>query len=107
MSSDLQSELTTRKLLCVAAVNDTPRATDYAVALSNTRLVIIRRVDRATWEDHAVLATMVSEGDFVWAGLVYSDQLGTDWPGHIEAFHISELPRLIERLHALQREAAT
>lgn len=88
-------------------MKESPRATDYAVALSGTRLVVVRQVERATGEDHTVLATMISDGDFVWAGLVYSDQVGTDWPGDVEAFHLSEVSRLIERLHQLERSAAS
>lgn len=49
---------------------------------------------------------MVSQGDFAWAGLVYSHELAPDWPGRIEAFHIAELPRVIGRLKELQRADA-
>lgn len=102
MPNDLQSELTERNLRCVAAVNESPRATDYAVALSGTRLVVVRQVERATEEDHTALATMISEGDFSWAGLVYSGQAKADWSGDLETFHVSELPRLIDRLEQLR-----
>lgn len=83
------------------------RATDLAVALPGDRLIIVRCTETATSADRSALATMVAEGDFDWAALVYSDQSGTDWSGDVEAFHLSEMSRLIERLHELKRAAAS
>jgi len=100
--SDLQSELTKRNLRCVAAVNESQRGTDYAVALSGTRLVVVRRVEEATGEDHTALATMMAEGDFVWAGLVYCEREGSQAVGLIETFHLSEFDRLVSRLQKLR-----
>ena len=48
---------------------DTARATDVAVALETGRIAVVRCVERAVPEDHTALATMLTEGDFVWAGL--------------------------------------
>ncbi len=50
---------------------------------------------------------MVADGDFAWAGLLYTDQPGTNRPGEVEAFHRSDMPKLIERLHELKRAAAS
>jgi hypothetical protein len=55
-------------------------------------------------EDHTALATMLTEGDFVWAGLVYGEREGSDTVGLVETFHVSELDRLVSRLLEL-REA--
>lgn len=107
VAGDLQSDLTKHNLRCVATVKESPRATDFAVALSRTCLVVVRQVERATREDHLTLATMISQGDFVWAGLVYSDQAGTDWPGGVETFHLSDISRLIERLQQFKTPAAS
>lgn len=101
---DLHSELTAHDLSCVAAVYESPRATDHAVALSATRLAVVRRVDQATLEDHTALATMLAEGDFGWAGLVYGEREGSETVGLVETFHVSELDRLVSRLLEL-REA--
>lgn len=101
---DLHSELTAHDLSCLAAVNESPRATDHAVALSATRLAVVRRVDWATPEDHTALATMLTEGDFVWAGLVYAERAGSETVGLIETFHVSQLDQLVARLIEL-REA--
>ena len=91
----------------VASVREADRATDIAIAISRTRLAVIRCVQRVDLEDHAALATMVDDGDFSWAGLVYSSQRGMDRPEHVEAFHVSELPRLIDRLGQLRDPEAS
>ncbi len=88
-------------------VVDSNRVLDLAVDLGMQSLAVVRCVGWVADEDHTALATMVSQGDFAWAGLVYSSDLRTDWPGdNIEAFHVSDLPRLVERLQALQHGAA-
>lgn|GEM_PF-2305743 len=87
---------------CVAQVVDSDRATDLAVALSPARLAVVRCVDQATPEDHTALATMLTEGDFVWAGLVYGEREGSETVGFVETFHVSELDRLLARLLELR-----
>jgi hypothetical protein len=87
----------------LARVSESPNAVDFALALSPARLAVVRCVDNATPDDQTALETMVAERDFVWAGLVYSEQLTGKAPGGVEAFHVSELPRLIDRLEELQR----
>ena len=101
---NLHSELTAHDLRCVAAVNESPRATDHAVALSSTRLAVVRRVDRANREDHTAIATMISQGDFIWGAIVYSESALPDPLGLIESFHIDQLDELVARLTEL-REA--
>lgn len=82
-------------------------ARDLAVALGNDGLAMVRCVCRQSQRDHTALATMVAAGDFVWAGLVFSEYQQGDHPFPVEAFHVSELPRLIERLRSLQRAEAS
>lgn len=101
VSTDLHSELSANDLSCVATVCENSRATDHAVALSPTRLAVIRCVEHGTPADHSALATMLAEGDFVWAGLVYSKREGSEPIGLIETFHIDELEQLVARLREL------
>lgn len=91
-------------LIVCARVRTSDRATDLAIALSPTRLAVVRCVDQAKPEDHTALATMMAEGDFVWAGLVYGAREGAAAVGFVESFHLSELEQLAARLSAL-REA--
>lgn len=92
------------KFHCLACVNESERATDLALAIQPARLVVIRCVDRVCAADCAALATMLIEGDFVWAGIIFSEWEGSKPVGPIEAFHVSELDRLVTRLTKL-REA--
>lgn len=87
---------------CVAQIQDSDRVTDLATALSPGRLAIIRCSDHATGLDHTTLENMLADGDFAWAGMIYSSHLGADWQGRVEAFHISELPQMIGRLIELR-----
>lgn len=88
----------------LARVPDTARATDLAVAIDAGHLAVVRCVAEATPEDHTALATMLTEGDFVWGGLVYGEQDGSQTGGLVETFHVSELDGLVARLLEL-REA--
>jgi hypothetical protein len=94
--------LATGSIDLVARVVDSDRATELALSLSLTRLAVIRCVERASAEDHTALATMMAEGDFVWAGLVYGEREGSETVGLIETFHVSELDRLVSRLLELR-----
>ncbi len=96
--------LATASLRPVARVIACDRATDLALCLSPTRLAVIRCVEQIDQEDLAALATMVIEGDFVWAGLVYGEREGSETGGLVETFHVSELDKLVARLLEL-REA--
>lgn len=78
------------------------RATDLAIAVSAKRLAVIRCVDYAHPDDHTALATMICEGDFVWAGLVYGEREGSEAVGLVETFHVSELDQLVSRLLQLR-----
>lgn len=91
-------------LNAIATTIESDRATDLAIALSPTRLAVVRCVYQAKPEDHTALATMMAEGDFVWAGLVYGEREGSGAVGFVESFHLSELEQLAARLSAL-REA--
>lgn len=90
---------------CVARVDASCRAVDLAMAVSNARLVVVRHVDEVTPEDHSALATMISEGDFVWGAVVYQEGEPPHSPGLIESFHVSQLDQLVARLVEL-REAS-
>lgn len=103
----LERALLQTELQVVARIRESGRAADLALAISPTRFAAVRCVETATSSDHSTLATMIADGDFAWAGLLYSDQPGTNWPDEVEAFHLSEMSRLIERLHELKKAAAS
>jgi hypothetical protein len=45
---------------------------------------------------------MLTEADFVWAGLVYGEREGSKTVGLVETFHVSELDLLVSRLLSLR-----
>lgn len=99
--------LRSAKLKTIAHVLESERASDFVIDLSDRRLAVVRCAHVALPADYAALATIVAEGDFVWAGLLYSGQRISEASQRIETFHTSELPRLIERLRELQRAMAS
>lgn len=76
---------------------------DLVVSVAPTRLAIVRCVDEVMLADHTALATMMTRGECVWAGIVYSEREGSETTGWVETFHVSELDRLVKRLGELQR----
>lgn len=86
----------------VACVCASAHATDVAFKISSIHLAVVRCAAHVANTDHTALATMMSEGDFVWAGLVYSEREGSETAGLIETFHVSELDRLVARLDELR-----
>ena len=83
---------------CIARVEESDRAIDLAMFLSPGRLAIIRCVDREDSKDHTAVATMISEGDFIWGAIVYSESAEPDPNGLIESFHIDQMDQLVGRL---------
>ena len=88
----------------LARVPATNHATDLAVALNSTRLAVVRCTAHAGPADHSALTTMISQGDFIWGAIVYSESALPDPLGLIESFHIDQLDELVARLTEL-REA--
>lgn len=104
LSLECSERLSLSGLRPIAEVLEGERRLDQAVALPGGRIAVIRYVESSTTDDHTALATMIIDGDFVWAGLVYVERDGSESAGLIETFHVSELDRLVARLQEL-REA--
>lgn len=100
--SGIASALMQSGLPQVARVCDSDRATDIAMLLRSDHLAVVRCVDTASKEDHTALATMISEGDFVWGAIVYSESAPLDPLGLIESFNVDELDQLVSRLVELR-----
>lgn len=88
----------------LARVIDSNRALDVAFSFWDHHPAVIRCVEHREPEDQAALATMVSEGDFIWGAVVYEQGEPPNSPGLIESFHVSQLDQLVARLIEL-REA--
>jgi hypothetical protein len=89
-------------LAIIARVFVTDHAVDLAIALSPTRLAVVRCTEEARLEDYAALATMVREGDFAWAAIVSDVHPDLDFEGRVECFGLCDLDRLVTDLRKLQ-----
>jgi hypothetical protein len=89
-------------LAIIARVLVADRAVDLAIALSPSRLAVVRYVEEARLEDYAALATMVAEGDFVWAAIVSDGDEISDFEGRVARFGLGDLDRLTAHLLKLQ-----
>lgn len=86
----------------IARVLDSQHVTDFAIGLSANRLSVVRCVARVAPPDHTAVATMISQGDFIWGAIVYSESAEPDPMGLIECFHVDELDQLVSRLNELR-----
>lgn len=71
---------------------------DLAIALHPAVMSIIRRCDSISPKDHSDLATMIAEGTFAFAALLYEDREGSVIEGPIAVYHVSEIDHLVARL---------
>jgi len=86
------------------AVVEDGDAIDVACVAPPGLPLVVRCVEQATQKDHTALATMISEGDFIWGAVIYEEGEPSHSPGLIESFHVSQLDQLVARLIEL-REA--
>lgn len=103
-SEKLRAAIAAAAFDCVARVEASDHAVDFAVSLSKARLVVIRCVSQTANRDPFDLATMISEGDFIYGAVVYEQGGPPHSLGLIESFHVSQLDQLVARLIEL-REA--
>jgi len=76
-----------------ATVRESPRAIDLAL-LDLGKPVVVRCVVRATFEDAAALQTMVTQGDFTRAFIVYTAEDQPHPSGEIESYPLSRIDEL-------------
>lgn len=103
-ADNVREQVLTRTMLRIVADVPDVNARDLAISLGSNRLTIVRCADRVNPGDQTALATMISEGDFIWGAVVYEQGEPPHSPGLIESFHVSQLDQLVARLVEL-REA--
>ena len=77
---------------------------DLAIVLSSKRLAVIRCTERVSEADHRALATMLAQGDFTRAFIVYTAEDQPRLSGDIETYPLS---RIDELAASLARESST
>lgn len=71
---------------------------DIAIALSPKRLAVIRCAERVSEADHHALATMLAQGDFARAFIVYTAEDQPHLSGEIESYPLSRIDELAASL---------
>lgn len=97
------TEIASRGITPLAKVLDGARATDLAFMSGSLDYIIVRCVEHASLDDHRALATMLTEGPFTRAAIVYTAEDQPHLTGEIEAYPIS---RIDELAASLARESA-
>ncbi|MBX9746777.1 MAG: hypothetical protein K2X34_07740 [Hyphomonadaceae bacterium] len=87
---------------CTAVVAERPGVLDFAVNAAGHD-VVVRLVDQVATSDHSQLATMLAQGDFTRAAIVYTAEDQPHLTGEIEAYPLS---RIDELAASLARESA-
>lgn len=86
--------LTARGLKVIASVRESPSATDLAITNGRAQIVV-RCVELPSELDHHALKTMLVQGDFNRAFIVYTDEdHQPHLPGEIEAYPLSRIDEL-------------
>lgn len=98
-----KSAITRQGLTSLADVVESDRATDLAFQSKNAELCIVRCVIEISDSDYHALKTMLAQGDFTRAAIVYTSEDQPHLTGEIEAYPIS---RIDELAASLARESA-
>ena len=85
-------------LAIFAKVWDTPRALDLGVLNAEGNSLVVRCVEQAAPSDYLALKTMVAQGDFVRAFLVYCNPEQPHLSSEIETWPIGDVERLATSL---------
>jgi hypothetical protein len=78
---------------CTAIVAERPGVFDFAVDAAGNEIVV-RLVSRAAASDYFELATMIVEGDFTRAFIVYTAEDQTHLSDEIESYPLSRIDEL-------------
>ena len=84
-------------LIVLARVPD-EACTDLAIELSPDRLAVIRCVESASEVDYHALETMLTQGDFTRAFIVYTAEDQPHPTGEVESYPLSRIDELAARL---------
>ncbi len=93
-----QHRLVANGVCVVARVRESERAFDLAIGGVQHTPVVIRCVAQVTAEDRRALATMIAEGDFNRAVIVYADEDQPQLTSEIEAYPLSRIDELAASL---------
>ena len=85
--------LAARGLKVIANVRESPSATDLAITNGGAQ-VVVRCVERPSESDRHALKTMLAQGDFTRAFIVYTAEDHPHLTGEIESYPLSRIDEL-------------
>ncbi len=85
--------LVARGLKVIANVHESPSATDLAIR-NRSAQIVVRCVEHPSELDHRALRTMLAEGDFTRAFIVYTAEDQPHLTGEIESYPLSRIDEL-------------
>ena len=94
----VEASLATSKIRVFAKVRETERAFDFALTGCPDQASVVRVVDRVTQSDYFQLTTMLSEGNFSRAAIVYTAEDEPQLKGEIETYPLSRIHELAASL---------
>ncbi len=97
-ASLVTKEFVRRGLTPLANVLESARATDLAFKSADASFCVVRCVEQISKDDHVALATMLAQGDFTRAAIVYTAEDQPHLTGEIEAYPISRIDELAASL---------
>jgi len=83
---------------CTAVVAERPGVWDLVVDVGSDESVVVRYVDRPHRDDYTALATMLAQGDFTRAFIVYTAEDQPHLSGDIETYPLSRIDELAASL---------
>ena len=92
------TEFAKRGFTPLASVLESARATDLALRSPTASVCVVRCVEQVSEDDHIALATMLAQGDFTRAAIVYTDEDQPHLTGEIEAYPLSRIDELAASL---------
>jgi hypothetical protein len=82
---------------CTAIVAERPGVLDFAVSATG-HAIVVRLVRHVATSDHSQLATMLAQGDFIRAAIVYTAEDQPHLSGEIETYPLSRIDELAASL---------
>jgi hypothetical protein len=92
--SIIRGALTRAGCQCTAVVVECADVRDFAVNVLGRTAAVVRCVDQIRMEDYSQLKTMLAEGDFTRAFIVYTAEDQPHLTGEIESYPLSRIDEL-------------
>ncbi len=93
-TAEIQRTFASYGMKVLGAVWASPSAIDFALRGPRNESSVVRCTSEPQDSDHVALATMLTEGDFTRAFIVYTSEGQPHLPGEIESYPLSRIDEL-------------